>query len=193
MRAVIPADLRARLIAGRETRGIDLRGEERHKLVLGVVRYYLCANHCSSIVTGFPERSRAIGCCNIPSVWLRQRAINLRPLSTSAPAVSFRGDPSVSRRGTCDRGICTKPLARRTRWSYGFRMRDSRFVRRRVGLRVGLRGVVKGVGESVGRSEEAIRCGQFRTVSGGWRWRTVSTDTTAVGAEARVVESDLVG
>ena len=83
--------------------------------------------------------------------WLLAR--HLRPLSTSAPAVSFRGDPSVSRRGTCDRGICTKPLARRTRWSYGFRMRDSRFVRRRVGLR----GVVKGVGESVGRSEEAIR------------------------------------
>src|SRR5271169_3729063 len=65
---------------------------------------------------------------------------------------AWAGGPSVSRRGTCDRGICTKPLARRTRWSYGFRMRDSRFVRRRVGLS----GVVKGVGESVGRSEDAI-------------------------------------
>jgi hypothetical protein len=114
---------------------------------------------------------------------------NLSFLSTSAPAVSFGEDPSVSRRGTCDRRICTKPLARRTRRSYGFCVRDSRFVRGRVGLS----GLVKDVGESVGRSEEAIRCGQFRTVSGGWRWISVSTDTTAVGAEARVVESDLVG
>jgi len=48
-----------------------------------------------------------------------------------------------------------KPLARRTRGSYGFCMRDSRFVRRRVGLS----GLVKDVGESVGRSEEAMRCG----------------------------------
>jgi hypothetical protein len=42
---------------------------------------------------------------------------NLRFLSTGAPAVSFRGGTSVSRRGTCDRRICTKPLARRTRGS----------------------------------------------------------------------------
>ena len=68
-------------------------------------------------------------------------------------------------------------------------MRDSRF----VGRKVGWSGRVKDVGERVGRSEEAIRCGQFRTVSGGLRWISVSTDTTAVGAEARVVESDLVG
>ena len=34
--------------------------------------------------------------------------------------MSFRVDPSVSRRGTCDRRICTRPLARRTRGSYGF-------------------------------------------------------------------------
>jgi hypothetical protein len=81
--------------------------------------------------------------------------INLSFLSTSAPAVSFRGDPSVSRRGTCDRKICTKPLARRTRCSYGFCMRDWRFVRRWVGLS----GVVKDVGKSVGRSEEAVGCG----------------------------------
>jgi hypothetical protein len=36
---------------------------------------------------------------------------NLSALSTSAPAPSTRVDPSVSRRGTCDRGIWTKPLA----------------------------------------------------------------------------------
>ena len=36
---------------------------------------------------------------------------NLSTLSTSAPAPSCRVDPSVSRRGTCDRGIWTKPLA----------------------------------------------------------------------------------
>src|SRR5580704_402788 len=46
-------------------------------------------------------------------------AIYLSFLSTSAPAPSFRADPSVARRGTCDRRICTKPLARRTRGSYG--------------------------------------------------------------------------
>ena len=67
-----------------------------------------------------------------------------------------RKDPEYSSEsGQCDIAICTKPLARRTRWSYGFCMRDSRFVRRRVGLS----GLVKGVGESFGRSEEAIRCG----------------------------------
>ena len=62
---------------------------------------------------------------------------------------------SVSRRGTCDRRICTQAAARRTRGSYGFCMRDWRFVRRRVGLS----GLVKDVGESVGGSEEAKRCG----------------------------------
>ena len=34
---------------------------------------------------------------------------------------------------------------------------------------------------------------EFRKVSGGLRWRTVSRDTTAVGAEARAVESGMVG
>ena len=36
---------------------------------------------------------------------------NLRTLSTSAPAPSTRVNTNVSRRGTCDRGIWTKPLA----------------------------------------------------------------------------------
>ena len=54
-------------------------------------------------------------------------------------------------------------------------------------------GLVKDVGESVGRSEEAIRCGLFMKVSGGLRWKTVSRDTTAVGAEARAVESGMEG
>ena len=54
-------------------------------------------------------------------------------------------------------------------------------------------GLVKDVGESVGRSEGAIRCGLFMKVSGGLRWRTVSRDTTAVGAEARAVESGMEG
>ena len=40
-------------------------------------------------------------------------AINLplSALSTSAPAPSLRVDPTVSRRGTCDRRIWTKSLA----------------------------------------------------------------------------------
>src|SRR5260370_1511733 len=104
---------------------------------------------------------------------------NLGFLSTRAAAVSLRVDPSVSRRGTCDRRICTKPLAWRTRWSYGFCMRDSRFVRGRVGLS----GLVKGVGGRVGRSEEAIRWGLFTEGSGGLMWSLVSRDTTAGGAE----------
>jgi hypothetical protein len=32
----------------------------------------------------------------------------------------LRVELNVSRRGTCDRGICTKPLARRTREAMGF-------------------------------------------------------------------------
>jgi hypothetical protein len=44
----------------------------------------------------------------IKLTWLLK---NLRTLSTSAPAPSPRVDPSVSRRGTCDRGIWRKPLA----------------------------------------------------------------------------------
>src|ERR1700722_2694443 len=41
---------------------------------------------------------------------------------------SFAGIPSVSRRRTCDRVMWRKPLARRTRGSYGFCLGDSRFV-----------------------------------------------------------------
>ena len=66
-------------------------------------------------------------------------------------------------------------------------MRASRVVRGRVGLS----GPVKDVGERVGRSDEAIRCGY--KVSGGVRWISLSRDTTAVGAEARAVESGMVG
>src|SRR5260370_36261404 len=106
-------------------------------------------------------------------------SINLSFLSTSAPAVSFRGDPSVPRRGTCDRRICTKPLARRTRGSYGFCMCDSRFVRGRGGVS----GLVKDVGGSGGRAEEAVRCREFTKRIGGFRWRTGRRDTTAGGAE----------
>src|SRR5439155_20654215 len=40
-----------------------------------------------------------------------QFSLNLRTLSTSAPAPSTRVNTNVSRRGTCDRGIWTKPLA----------------------------------------------------------------------------------
>src|ERR1700730_2038962 len=63
-----------------------------------------------------------------------QLAKYLSFLSTSAPAPCSRVDPTASRRGTCDRRICTKPLARRTRGSYGFCMRESRVVRWRDGL-----------------------------------------------------------
>jgi len=62
-------------------------------------------------------------------------------------------DPIVSRRSTCDKRICTKPLARRTWWSYGFCMRDSRFVR--LGARLGE--LVKDRSESVSESEHAFQ------------------------------------
>jgi hypothetical protein len=46
-------------------------------------------------------------------------------------------EPTVSRRGTCDRGICTKPLARRTRADHifinGYSMAVSLFDRLRSG------------------------------------------------------------
>jgi putative transposase len=48
----------------------------------------------------------------------------------------------------------------------------------RLRCRVGLSGLVKGVGESAGRSEDAIRCGLFKKVSGGLRRILVSRDTT---------------
>src|SRR5260370_40187157 len=98
---------------------------------------------------------------------------NLGFLSTRAAAVSLRVDPSVSRRGTCDRRICTKPLARRTRGSYGFCMRDSRFVRGRVGLS----GLVKDFGGRGGRSGEAVRGGEFGRVIWWFGWRKVRRKT----------------
>jgi hypothetical protein len=64
-----------------------------------------------------------------------QLTINLSALSTSAPAPSVRVDPSVSRRGTCDRGIWTKPLAvAADAGSYAFCLGVSKFVRGQGGL-----------------------------------------------------------
>jgi hypothetical protein len=64
---------------------------------------------------------------------------------------------------------------------------------RLVGGRIGLGELIRDVGESVRRSEESIRCGEFRKVSGGLRWISASRDTRAVGAEARAVESGMDG
>jgi hypothetical protein len=63
-----------------------------------------------------------------------QLTINLSALSTSAPALNRRVGLSVSRRGTCDRGIWTKSLAfaadaEELIFLYGFSMPVSRFDR----------------------------------------------------------------
>ena len=63
------------------------------------------------------------------------------------------GDPIVSRRSTCDRRIWTKPLARRTRWSYW--VLHARFALCSSGARLGE--LVKDLGESVSESEHAFR------------------------------------
>lgn len=55
---------------------------------------------------------------------------NLSALSTSEPAPSVRVEPSVARRGTCDRRIWTKALAFATdAGSYAVCLRVSKFVR----------------------------------------------------------------
>jgi len=114
--------------------------------------------------------------------------INLSTLSTSAPAPSVRVGRIVSRRGTCDRGIWTKPLAfAADAGSYGFCLGVSKFVR----LQGGWMGGVSKVGWSSQSAWEAIRWGFCTGVSAGLEWAVGSGDSTAVGAQARAVESGM--
>jgi hypothetical protein len=57
------------------------------------------------------KRRQVNDCRGVGGILRGLLAQNLSALSTSAPAPSTRVDPNVSRRGTCDRGIWTKPLA----------------------------------------------------------------------------------
>jgi hypothetical protein len=97
-------------------------------------------------------------------------------------------DPSVSRRGTCDRGIWTKPLAfAADAGSYAFCLSVSKFVR----LAGAWSATVSKVGWSFGSEWNAVGRSFCGRVSAGLGWAVASRDTTAVGAEARAVESGM--
>ena len=118
----------------------------------------------------------------------RLLAKNLSTLSTSAPAPSVRVGRSISRRGTCDRGIWTKPLAfAADAGEDGFCLGVSKFVH----LQGGWMGAVSKVGWSFHSAWEAIKSGFCRRVSAGLEWVVGSGDTTVVGAQARAVESGM--
>ena len=116
-------------------------------------------------------------------------AQNLRSLSTSAPAWRLQVEVSVSRRGTCDREIWTKPLVRRTRGSYGFCLGVSNFV---LPLR-GLTDAVNDLGWSLSSRWKPTGRRIFRVISAEFRRTGVSKDTTGERAKARVVGSGVDG
>jgi len=84
-------------------RGGRLRGSSRTKSI--TMPCWRWPNLCRRSSVALSERLATLG--RRPS----QLAKNLSILSTSAPARCARVELSVSRRGTCDRRIWTKPLA----------------------------------------------------------------------------------
>ena len=77
---------------------------------------------------------------------------------------------------------------RRTRWSYGFCMDDSRFVRLSVRWSAG----VSTIGEGCGGDLGSVGGRFFQKISTGMEWAGSSEDTTAVGEQARAAESVMV-
>jgi len=101
-----------------------------------------------------------------------------------------RVEPTVSRRGTCDRGIWTKPLSfAADAVGYGFCLGVSKIVR----LRVGQNGGVGKEGWSFGRGGEVGRGVFGGEMSGGLDWIGVGGDTKGIGVEAPTVESRMDG
>jgi hypothetical protein len=128
--------------------------------------------------------------CENPCEYETQTLLSqsLSTLSTSAPAPSLRVDPTVARRRTCDRGIWTKPLVfAADAGSYAFCLSVSKFVR----LQGRLIAAVSKADWSFESDGEGIRWSFCSRVSAGLGWVAVGEDTTAVGAEAGVVESGL--
>jgi Family of unknown function (DUF6326) len=80
------------------------------------------ANRWANIVAGIIETAAVLLTSFIFPIFHITKSLD--PIDKCAGA-EHREKESVCRRGTCDRGICTKPLSRRTRGSYGFCNGDS--------------------------------------------------------------------
>jgi len=173
----------------------------------GVTRNIVCLFRepdAGNLPVRFDEREQETGssqtglrrsCESIPTATERLKATApvldsaLRSLSTSAPARRLEVEVSVSRRGTCDREIWTKPLVRRTRGSYGFCLGVSNFA---LPLR-GLSDAVNDLGRSLSNRWKAMGRRIFRVISAEFRRTGVSKDTTGERAKARVVGSGVDG
>jgi hypothetical protein len=97
---------------------------------------------------------------------------------------------NACRRGSCDRGIWTKPLAfAADAGSYGFCLGVSEFIRLQSGQKIG----VSEVGWSVGRDWVAVEESFFTEGRAGLRLVAVSGHTAIVGVKAPAVESGISG
>jgi hypothetical protein len=101
--------------------------------------------------------------------------------------VQPRESTSVSRRGICDRAIWRKPLARRTRSSYGFCLGDSKIVR----LWEYESTVVSKDSLGLGQQQRVPGRGLETDVSGWSRAMREDKDTEAIGVDDSVRESGL--
>jgi len=117
-------------------------------------------------------------------------AINLSALSQLRRRRNGRLSVNACRRGSCDRGIWTKPLVfAADAGSYGFCFGFSKFIRLQSGQKMG----VIEVGWSVGSDWEAVEESFCTEVRVGLRLVAVSGDTATGGVEAPAVESGISG
>jgi hypothetical protein len=97
---------------------------------------------------------------------------------------------NACRRGSCDRGIWTKPLAfAADAGSYGFCLGFSKFIRLEGGQKIG----VSEVGWCVGGEWEAVEESFLTEVAAGLRLVAGSGHTATVGVKAPAVESGISG
>ena len=97
---------------------------------------------------------------------------------------------NACRRGSCDRGIWTKPLAfAADAGSYGFCLGFSKFIRLQGGRKI----AVSEVGWSVGREWEAVEESFFTGVRAELGLVAVSGHTATVGVKAPAVERHGIG
>jgi len=113
----------------------------------------------------------------------------LVPYRKCAGAVQPPKSTSVSRRGICDRGIWRKPLARRTRGSYGFCLGDSKILR----LWECESRVVSKDRLGLGQQQRVWGRGLETDVSGWCRAMRGDKDTKAIGVDDSVRESGIGG
>jgi len=114
---------------------------------------------------------------------------NLSALSTSAPAPNRRVELSVSRRGTCDRGIWTKPVAfaADAGGAYGICFGVSKFVR----VQDGWMGSVSKRDWSLWGKWSGMGGRFLVRVEGRSGWAARSRDTTSIRAKALAGESEM--